>query len=199
MRTTTRCPTIPALALACVLAMLSTVSGASQAATLIAQAAPLPAEPNPPGDIPDTQVFVDYHSSLGYSIKVPEGWSRQGRDGDVTFTSTYDGVAIQLAPAAAAPSLASVKQEQLAALEKSPAAVRITKVAAVELPAGSAIVISFSSNSEPNAVTGKAIRLENDRYLLWRNGRLATLTLWAPLGADNVDQWRLMSRSFRWR
>src|SRR4051794_38360140 len=34
-------------------------------------------EHNPPGDIPDTQVFVTYASPLGFTIKVPEGWSRK--------------------------------------------------------------------------------------------------------------------------
>src|SRR3954470_10175370 len=36
-------------------------------------------EKNPPGDIPDNQVFVPYRSPLGSSIKVPEGWSRVER------------------------------------------------------------------------------------------------------------------------
>ena len=114
------------------------------------------------------------------------------------FTSTYSGVSVEISHAALAPTLASVKAQQVAALEASPAAVRVTKVAAVELPAGHAILISFGSNTEPNAVTGKAIRLENDRYLLWKGGRLATLTLSAPYGADNVDQWQMMARSFQW-
>lgn len=33
-------------------------------------------ETNPPGDIPDTQAFVDYSSTAGYGVKVPEGWAR---------------------------------------------------------------------------------------------------------------------------
>ena len=61
------------------------------------------------------------------------------------------------------------------------------------------MLISFASNSEPNSVTGKAIRLESDQYLIWKDGRVATLTLSAPFGADNADQWRLMARSFRWQ
>src|SRR5712692_5674130 len=36
-------------------------------------------EKNPPGDIPDDQVFVQYTSPLSFSIKVPEGWSRVDR------------------------------------------------------------------------------------------------------------------------
>ncbi|MDA8107990.1 MAG: hypothetical protein M0015_05090 [Betaproteobacteria bacterium] len=160
---------------------------------------PLPPLAHPPGDIPDTQVFVDYRSPLGFAVKVPEGWARRDAQDRVSFTSAYDGASVQLGRAAVAPSPESVKRNQAAALESSPAAVRITKIVALQLPAGQAVLISFSSNSEPNAVTGKAIRLENEQYLFWKDGRLATLTLWAPFGADNADQWQLMARSFRWQ
>ena len=46
-------------------------------ASLFAQATsaekPVAPEKNPPGDIPDNQVFIDYGSPLGFKIKVPEG------------------------------------------------------------------------------------------------------------------------------
>ena len=181
-------------------ALLSPLAARAQgAAPLSVKPIPLPPERNPPGDIPDTQVFVDFHSPLGFSVKVPEGWARRDAPDGVTFTSVYDGVAVQISHAAKAPTLKSVKREQAAALEKSPAAVRIGRVAEVQLPAGRAVLISFASNSEPNSVTGKAIRLESDQYLIWKDGRVATLTLSAPFGADNADQWRLMARSFRWQ
>jgi hypothetical protein len=55
------------------------------------------------------------------------------------------------------------------------------------------VVVSYSSNSEPNPVTEKSIREENERYFFWQNGKLVTLTLSLPYGADNADQWDLMS------
>ena len=167
-------------------------------APLAAKPVPLPPLRHPPGDIPDTQIFVQYRSPLGFSLKVPEGWARRAMPEGATFSSVYDSVTVQVFVAPAAPSVASARTDEVAALEASPAAVRIGKVASVDLPSGHAVLISFSSSSEPNPVTGKAIRLENDRYLIWKSGRLATLTLSAPFGADNVDQWRLMSRSFQW-
>ncbi len=48
-------------------------------------------------------------------------------------------------------------------------------------------------------MTNKAIRLENERYLYFKGGNLVTLEFYAPKGADNVDQWRMMSNSFRWK
>ena len=31
-----------------------------------------------------------------------------------------------------------------------------------------------------------------------KSGKMAILILWAPIGADNADQWKLISESFRW-
>lgn len=159
---------------------------------------PLPPMTNPPGDIPDTQVFITYHSPLGFSIKAPEGWARRTSPSGASFSYQYDAMAVSVAQAAAAPTPASVRHDQVPALLNSPAAVQVSKVEAVGTPAGPAVRIAYASNSAANPVTGKAIRLEDEQYLFWNNGRLATLTLSAPFGADNVDQWRLMSRSFRW-
>lgn len=159
---------------------------------------PLPPMTNPPGDIPDSQVFITYRSPLGFSIKVPEGWAQRISPAGVSFSNKYDAVGVSVAQAAAAPTPASVRQNQAVALGNSPAAVQVSKVEAVSTPAGQAVRIAYASNSAANPVTGKAIRLEDEQYLFWNNGRLATLTLSAPFGADNVDQWRLMSRSFQW-
>jgi hypothetical protein len=93
----------------------------------------------------------------------------------------------------------SAKQNEISELEKGGRAIRISGVKSVKLPSGPAVVISYGSNSELNPVTNKAIRLENERYLFWRNGKLVTLTMSAPFGADNVDQWNLMAKSFRWQ
>jgi len=49
-------------------------------------------EKNPPGDIPDNQVFVTFTSPAGFSLKVPEGWSRAQIDGGVRFFDKYDVV-----------------------------------------------------------------------------------------------------------
>ena len=78
-------------------------------------------------------------------------------------------------------------------------AVEVTAITAVDLPGGPAIRIDYSANSEPNAVTNKPVRLEANRYLFFKGGKIAALDLYAPFGADNVDQWNLMSQSFQWK
>ena len=172
-------------------------------ASLYAQASsaekPAAPEKNPPGDIPDNQVFIEYRSPLGFKIKVPEGWARRESSDGVTFNDKYNTIALLMSQRVDAATVANVKQDDVSELEKTGKAVRVTAVKSVKLPAGSAVVVSYSSNSEPNPVTEKSIREENERYFFWQNGKLVTLTLSSPFGADNADQWNLMSKSFRWQ
>ena len=167
--------------------------------TTLAAEVPVAAEKNPPGDIPDSQVFIAYTSPLGFTIKVPEGWPRTDRPDGVTFADKFGAVDVTVSAAATAPTSSSVKAVEAAALEQSGRAVKIDTTEAVGLPAGPAVLIKFHSNSEPNAVTSKRIRLEHDRYLIQRGGKLVTIDFSAPAGADNVDQWKLMSQSFEWK
>jgi hypothetical protein len=158
-----------------------------------------PPEKNPPGDIPDTQVFVTYRSPAGFSLKVPEGWARKERRDGASFADKYNIVEISVAPAASAPTASSVTAHEAAELVRNGHAVKIGAIKNVSLRSGPAVLITYTSNSEPNPVTSKRLRLESHRYLIFRGGTLATLNLSAPLGADNADQWNLMSNSFEWR
>lgn len=161
---------------------------------------PLPPETHPPGDIPDTQAFIPFTDNAGFHLVVPEGWAQRTSAGGkrATFTHNYDGVSVTVSNINTAPSVATIKANQVAALEKNGLAVRVTSVQAVTLPSGPAVRVVYASNSAPNPVTNKQIRLEDNRYYYYRGGKLVALTLWAPYGSDNVDQWRRMSRSFGW-
>ncbi|MGN6551647.1 MAG: hypothetical protein ACTHJ3_17385 [Pararhizobium sp.] len=183
--------------LAAAMAFAAVVSGA--AAPAIAAEQPVAPEKNPPGDIPDTQVFITYHSPDGFSLKVPEGWARTDLPNGAKFVSRLDGVVVTASPAKSRPTVQSVRDTVVPEMKAKGHAVKVTKVETVKLPAGEAIRIVYSSNSAANPVTDKKVRLEDNRYLYYANGKVATLDLYAPYGADNVDQWRLMSRSFRWK
>jgi hypothetical protein len=174
-----------------ILALVSTLP-ASAAETAV------PAEKNPPGDIPDTQVFIAYASPEGFTMQVPEGWARSDRPDGASFVDKLDGVVVSVAKTNASPTVERAKADYVPKLEAVERAVKVTAIKPVKLPAGPAIRILYTSNSEPNAVTGKQVRLENERYLYFKDGKLVTLELYAPKGADNVDQWQLMSQSFRW-
>jgi len=183
-----------------VLLLVSLFSGCTPDAQIVVQGeTPVAPEKNPPGDIPDTQAFVGYRSSGGgYQLEVPEGWARSEQGTDVSFIDKLDGLKVAITQAASVPTADSVRTNEAAVLIKSGRAVKIGKIQDVHLSAGPAVQLEYTSNSEPDSVTGKQVRLENQMYLFFQNGHLATLTLWAPLGADNVDQWQRISQSFRW-
>ncbi len=156
-------------------------------------------ETNPPGDIPDNQVFVTYTSPDGYALKVPEGWSRTEIDHGVRFFDKYDEIDATLGAASTAPTASSAKADEIPGLKTTGHAVKVTAVEDVKLAAGRAVRISYLSNSAPNPVTNKQTRIEHERFILFKDGKTLTLDLAAPAGADNVDQWQLISNSLKWR
>ncbi len=158
-------------------------------------------EVNPPGDIPDSQAFISYTNTAGrYQLDVPEGWARRESGSSVSFVNKFDGVSVEVGVTPdATKNAASVRNDEAKRIEAQGHAVTVNGVSDVKLPSGNAVVIKYTSNSEPNAVTNKKVRLENETYLFFRNGQEAMLTLWAPQGADNVDQWQRMAKSFRWK
>jgi hypothetical protein len=168
----------------------------TQATTTESAVAP---EVSPVGDIPDTQAFVKYRSAAGgYELDVPEGWARTENGPAVTFVNKIDGVQVTVSPSSSIPTIASVQANEVKQIQAAGRAVTVANVSEVALPGGKAVLIKYTSNSEPNAVTNKQVRLDNEAYVFSKNGKAATLTLWAPQGADNVDQWQRMSKSFRW-
>jgi hypothetical protein len=173
----------------------------SAAAPALAASAETPVAPevNPPGDIPDSQVFIVFKSPAGFSIKVPEGWARKNTGDTTVFNDKYDRIALTTGAAGHPLDLAYAKSTLAPELEKSGHAVTIHKVLEANLKAGKAIRIIYDSNSEPNDVTNKQVREENERFFYAKDGKLVTLDLSAPKGADNADQWKLISSSFRWK
>src|ERR1700681_1445098 len=156
--------------------------------------ATLAMEPNAAGDIPDTQAFVVYRVPGTYRVEAPEGWARTIRGATVTFSDKFDGESVTV--------LRHVRpsddRAELAVARGEAHGVGRIAVSSAMLPAGRAIVLTYTSNSPPNPVTGRQVQLENQRFIFRRRDHLARLTLWAPVGSDNVDQWRRIARSFRW-
>ena len=125
-------------------------------------ASALAAEKNPPGDIPDDQVFVPYASVAGgYSLKVPEGWARSEKGSDVGFIDKFDGVAVIVDKVATAPATKDI----VAKLEKTERGFKAVSAKEIRLPAGPALLIKYESESEANSVTNKRIRLEDEAYV----------------------------------
>ncbi len=156
-------------------------------------------ETNPPGDIPDTQVFVAYTSPLGFTINVPEGWARANNADAVEFSDKYNTVDLSISTQTQPSTKASAMSIQVPQLASTDRAVKVVEVKDVKVAGGNAVLIAYTSNSDPNPVTTKQIRLEHNLYLFQRGSTLATLDMAAPQGADNVDAWLMMANSFRWK
>jgi hypothetical protein len=176
--------------------------GATTATTATtATPAPLSAEATSAatGDIPDNQIFLVYvNPSPRYSIKYPEGWTRQGGGTDVTFRDKNNVVHIAIATGAP-PDTAAVARG-LAALRASNPALTYSAPALIRTGSASVVKASYTTASAPNPVTGKRVTLLVDRYVIpSAAGRYAIVDLGTPRGVDNVDAYRMMINSFSWR
>ena len=179
-----------------VAAVLAAGCGSSSSS---APVSPNAKEHSPPGDIPDNQVFVDYRpAGAGFAVKVPEGWGRSAQGKGVVFTSSLNSVAVQSGGAKRAPTPADARRALVPRLARTNSGFRLLAIDVVRRPAGPALHIVYEARSRPNAVTGKRTVQTVERYIWFRNGREAVLTLTGAKGADNVDPWRTVSSSLRW-
>jgi hypothetical protein len=180
----------------------STSSGAgAPASTAEAAAGALSAEARSAatGDIPDNQNFLTFSDSgpARYSISYPEGWTQSGSGGDVTFRSKNNIVHIVVAHAAP-PTPAAVTTALNALRAKTPSLV-FTAPRTMHVGSGQAIAASYTTQSAPNPVTNRSVTLIVDRYVLGHGTWSATVDLGTQRGVDNVDAYRKMIDSFRWR
>jgi hypothetical protein len=169
-------------------------SKSTAAGTSVGTAAP---EAAVAGDIPDSQAFVAYASPDGYSIKVPEGWARSTDGAATVFTDKFNTIRIETTPAPTTPTVDSVKTD-LAPVAASSKGYAAGKITAVSRKAGPVIMATYTQDSAPNAVTSKAIRLDVERYVFWKAGKAAVVTLSSAAGSDNVDPWKIVTDGFSW-
>jgi len=156
-------------------------------------------EVNPPGDIPDNQVFVTYRPpGAKFTIKVPEGWARSSAAGAVTFTDKLNRITVESLPRASKPTVSSVQGNELPQVEQQGGNYKPGKVTVIHRHAGPAVLATYLQDSRPDPVTNKVVRDAVERYSFWSNGTEAVLSLSGPKGADNVDPWRIVSDSLTW-
>jgi hypothetical protein len=176
----------------------SSAAAPATASSSLAGTAPAGTETPPPGDIPDSTVYVAYSPSSGqYQVKVPEGWARTVAPAAVFFTDKLNVISIYTIRAAA-PTVASARGVEVPAIKHPLHGFALTGVTTVSRPAGTAVLIRYSADSQPDPVTGKVYRDTFERYEFYQNGTEAVVLLGGPAGADNVDPWRTVTSSFRW-
>lgn len=167
------------------------------ASTSAAPQTPAPeTESNPPGDIPDNQVFIGYQG-VGFSVQVPEGWASSTAAGTTTFTDKLNSIAIT--PGAQAGSMTQAEADaELAGLASSVPAFAPGQVQQVTRAGQQIYLLTYQGDSAADPVTNKVVRDAFERYVFVRAGQKVELTLSGPAGADNVDPWKTVSNSFTW-
>jgi glucose/arabinose dehydrogenase len=155
---------------------------------------------SPPGDIPDNQVFVPYTPPGNLvSIKVPEGWARSSKGGSVTFTDKLNSVTIAVRSLSHPVTPSYAQSHEVPQLQQTVSAFAMGNISTVFRNAGKAVLLTYEKDSAPSPVTGKVVRDAVEQYEFWKNGHEAVLTLSGPVGADNVDPWRIVSDSLTWK
>jgi hypothetical protein len=161
-------------------------------------AVPSEAQSAATGDIPDNQVFLTFHDSkAGYSVRYPEGWARKGSGSDVTFQEKAN--VIHVVVTSGAPQSLAAASVRLARLKRADPTVRAGKPQQVTISGAPVIKVTYTRLSSPDPVTGKRLPLTIDRYVYAHGGKLAVVDLGTPEGVDNVDAYRMISKSFRWQ
>lgn len=186
-------------------AATSSIGAAAPLSAPVGATAPASGAPDPnaaevvaAGDIPDNQVFVPVTpAGAWFTVSVPQGWAQSSDGTAMVFTDKFNSVRIETRPLAAAPDVASVRSQDVAQLQGSSGFV-LGDVQTVHRKAESGILMTYAATSPVNAVTGKSVTEAVERYVFWRGGQEAVLTLAGPQGSDNVDPWRTITDSFRW-
>ena len=159
-------------------------------------ATPKAPEVSPAGDIPDNQAFVAYSlPGGGFTVKVPEGWSRSNSGGAATFTDKLNTIRVETAPARAPLTVTDAKRTDLPKLASSVAGYQPGNVSSVTRKAGTAVRMTYMADAKANPVTGKAGKNAVERYVFFHKGKSVILTLTGPKGADNVDPWKIVTDS----
>jgi hypothetical protein len=198
---TRRTLTVGALALALAAAGCggSSHSSASGASSTAKGPDPNAPEVSPAGDIPDNQAFVAYSPpGSGYSVKVPEGWSRATSARGTTFTDKLNSITMRSRAASAPMTVQEARRAEVPKLAREANAFHLGTITTVQRKAGTAIRITYTTTGRPDPVTGKSITDAVERYIFSHRGKDLLLTLSGPKGADNVDPWRIVTDSVRW-
>ena len=149
------------------------------------------------GDVPDNQVFLTVSDkAAGFSMKYPEGWAQKASGKSLTISDKNNIVRVAVTDGPA-PTVASATQD-MQTLQQSTPSLRADAPATMTVSGHPAIKVTYTTVGAANAVTGKSVTLQVDRYYFWQGGKVAVVDLGTPIGVDNVDAYRLMSESFAW-
>lgn len=156
-------------------------------------------EVNPPGDIPDNQVFVTFTANDGtFAVKYPEGWTRSESGSTVVFGDAFNSITVSGHDGFYQPTEDYARTVEVPQIATQTHGFTPGQVGTVQRPAGPVVLITYQQDSPTSPVTGKSIRQDVERYEYSRDGRGVALALAAPAGSDTTDAWRSVTDSFTW-
>jgi len=132
-----------------------------------------------------------------FSMQYPEGWAQRSTASGTTLQDKNNLVRV-VVRRGTAPSAAQVAQELQRQKQTTPS-LQAGAPSSVTVGGTQAVKVSYSTQSAANPVTGKRVLLLVDRYVVPGTGRYAIVDLGTPKGVDNVDAYKMMIGSFRWR
>jgi len=133
------------------------------------------------------------------SVKVPEGWARFTTGTMTQFTDKLNRIEIAPSTSGSAPTVASVTSTDVSNLKSSVPNFKFSKITTDRRAGSTVVVVRYEGDSPQDPVTGKVVRDAFERYVYYHGGHRLDLTLSGPTNADNVDPWRIVSDSVRWR
>jgi len=149
------------------------------------------------GDIPDNQQFLTFaNRPAGYSLSYPEGWARSGNGSQVRFQDKANTIVVSVQPGSR-PTPASVAAELKREAASDPC-LAAGQPQALAVGPNKVVKVTYTTKGPMSPVTGQRPKITVDRYVYFRNGKVAVVDLGTPVGVDNVDAYRMISQSFRW-
>ncbi|MFI5034954.1 MAG: hypothetical protein ACHQFZ_01975 [Acidimicrobiales bacterium] len=130
-------------------------------------------------------------------ISLPDGWSSRTSSSAIHFTSTVNSIDVSWRTDPAGLPELSLARSDVAALRRSLAHFQFLSLHPVALAGGPAVLVEYRATSSPDPVTGRNYRLIVERFTFVKRTRVLILSLSSPIGADNVDPWRIISQSVR--
>jgi hypothetical protein len=150
------------------------------------------------GDIPDNAVFLTYSDAThAFSIDYVEGWQVTPNAAGVEVRDKDSSETVTIVPPVSDVA-AFVSGTDLPALQATPP-FRLEKQDTVKVHGKDVIHLVYHVPSPPDPVTGKQVPSTVDRYYVPGTNGLAIVSLSTPNGVDNVDAFRTMIESFKWR
>ncbi|MEO5966055.1 MAG: hypothetical protein ABIR11_11370 [Candidatus Limnocylindrales bacterium] len=150
------------------------------------------------GDVPDNAVFLTYRGGTpAFSIQYVEGWQVTSQPDGVVIRDkdSSETVTIVAAPSNVASWIASADLPAL----KAQAGFRLDKQDRVKVGTARYDHLVYHLPAPPDPVTGKQVPSTIDRYYVPGPAGLAVVSLSTPDGVDNVDAFRQMIESYKWK